>query len=58
MAVLFVEFCDFDEIVKSEKNNLIPWLDLVFREFDKISSKHQISKIEVTFLLFNFYIHP
>ena len=46
---MFIEICDFDEIVKSEELNLIAWLDNLFREFDNVCQKYHLQKIEVNF---------
>lgn len=45
VAVMFIEICNFDEILQSQKK-VINFLDNAFRVFDQVCSKFQVFKIE------------
>lgn len=46
MAVIFCDICNFDDIIEQEKENIILYLDNIFREYDKICKENGILKIE------------
>ena len=47
VAVIFCDFCDFDQMINQENTNIVRILDEIFRNFDHFCSKHGIQKIEV-----------
>ena len=49
VAVLFCDFCDFDQMINQEGTNIVKILDEIFRNFDHFCLKHGIQKIEVSF---------
>jgi hypothetical protein len=63
VAIMFIEICNFDEIVTTEGIKLLPWLDSLFRQFDIVCSNFDIEKIEVNnnfyfiLLLYSKYIN-
>ena len=61
VAILFFDFCDFDNILLEEKGRLIKWVDNLYRLFDKICVEYGVQKIEVhiedfIFLFFCFFL--
>ena len=47
VSVIFCEILNFDKIIHSKQRSLIPFLDQVFRNLDRLCQDHNISKIEV-----------
>lgn len=42
VAVIFIEICDFSEIMKYHKENIIIFLDQIFKDFDNECEKFGI----------------
>lgn len=48
VAILFLDICDFDEILNDKQTSPIKWIDDLYRYFDKICVEYGVQKIEVT----------
>jgi hypothetical protein len=48
VAVIFIEICKFDQILKSKHRQIITFLDDIFRGFDRLCLEYGIQKIEVS----------
>ncbi|CAD8094615.1 unnamed protein product [Paramecium sonneborni] len=46
VAVVFCDICNFDQIIMEEQENIIPFLDDLFRTFDKYCEICGVQKIE------------
>ncbi|CAD8108584.1 unnamed protein product [Paramecium primaurelia] len=46
VAILFCDICQFDKIIKTEKENVIHLLDILFRQYDSLCSQYGLQKIE------------
>ncbi|CAD8079778.1 unnamed protein product [Paramecium primaurelia] len=46
VAILFCDICQFDKIIKAEKENVIHLLDILFRQYDSLCSQYGLQKIE------------
>lgn len=51
VGVLFLYICDFDEIMKVEKEKVILLLENLFRIYDSLCELYGIQKIEVINIL-------
>ena len=47
VTILFCDICDFDIIIEEEKNNIIAFLDVLYRNFDLLCQQNGVQKIEV-----------
>ncbi|CAD8196619.1 unnamed protein product [Paramecium pentaurelia] len=46
VAIVFCDICNFDQMVIEEKDKIIPFLDDIFRTFDKLCQIYGVQKIE------------
>ncbi|CAD8115088.1 unnamed protein product [Paramecium sonneborni] len=46
VAIVFCDICNFDQMVIEEKDKIIPFLDDIFRTFDKYCQIYGVQKIE------------
>lgn len=53
---MFLYICDFDEIMKVEKEKVILLLENLFRIYDSLCDLYGIQKIEVLFRIFFYNI--